>query len=452
MKRQYSIRSAVFSFFSRQRRSLAGLGPFLALESGQCLSALGTAMTSFALVIWSYQQQGSALSSALLSVCSYAPYVLLSLFAGALSDRWDKRRTMLVCDALAALGTLTALFLLQSGKLALWHLYALNAFGGLMNAFQSPASTAAASLLAPREQYQRVAAVQSFSNSLIAILSPALATALLAFGGLRLVMLADLSTFAAAFLSLLLFIRIPKLPESGEKQDLRGSIQSGLRWLWRHRGILDLILFLSAINLTASMYNAALPAMALSRPGGSQTVLGLINTCAGLANVAGSVLVFLAPQPKSRVRAVCNALLFSMGTENLLLALGRCGPVWYLGATLGWLAIPTMNANLSALLRSHIPVEMQGRVYSARNALQYFTIPLGYLLDGFLVDGVFEPLTASLRPNNLLIRLLGGGKGSGAALLFLLLWLLGLLTCLLFRKDRHIWALESERRDGRDSI
>ena len=51
MKRQYSIRSAVFSFFSRQRRSLAGLGPFLALESGQCLSALGTAMTSFALVI-----------------------------------------------------------------------------------------------------------------------------------------------------------------------------------------------------------------------------------------------------------------------------------------------------------------------------------------------------------------------------------------------------------------
>lgn len=56
MKRQYSIRSAVFSFFSRQRRSLAGLGPFLALESGQCLSALGTAMTSFALVIWSYQQ------------------------------------------------------------------------------------------------------------------------------------------------------------------------------------------------------------------------------------------------------------------------------------------------------------------------------------------------------------------------------------------------------------
>lgn len=448
MKSQHSIRSAVFSFLSRQRRSFAGLGPFLALESGQCLSALGTAMTSFALVVWSYQRHGSALSSALLSVCSYAPYVLLSLFAGALSDRWDKRRTMLVCDALAALGTLTALFLLQSDRLALWHLYGLNAFGGLMNAFQSPASAAAASLLAPREQYQRVGAVQSLSNSLISILSPALATALLAFGGLRLVMLADLATFGVAFLSLLLFIRIPQPPEAEEKQSLRGSVLAGLRWLGKHRGVLDLILFLSAINLTASMYNAALPAMVLSRPGGGQTVLGLINSCAGLANVAGSVIVFLAPQPKNQVRVVCNALLISMGTENLLLALGRCGPVWYLGAVLGWLTIPMMNANMSALLRSHIPVEMQGRVYSARNALQFFTIPLGYLLGGFLVDRVFEPLTASLSPDNILIRLLGGGKGSGAALLFLLLWLLGLLTCLIFRKDKHIWSLVGERRQA----
>lgn len=435
---------AVSAFFARQRQSFAGLGPFLALEITQSFSALGTAMTSFALVVWSYQQHGSALRSALLSVCSYAPYVLLSLFAGALSDRWDKRRTMLCCDALAALGTLTALLLLRTGSLALWHLYALNAFGGLMNAFQSPASATAASLLAPREQYQKVGAVQSFSNSLVSILSPVLATALLAFGGVSLVMLVDLATFGAAFLSLLLLIRIPQSPGSGKEQNLRGAVRSGLRWLWQHPGVLDLILFLAAINLTASMYNAALPAMVLSRPGGGQTVLGLINTCTGLANVAGSLLVLLLPQPKSRVRVICNTLLVSMGTENLLLALGRSGPVWYLGACLGWLVIPLMNANMSALLRSSIPVEMQGRVYSARNALQFFTIPLGYLLGGLLVDRVMEPLMAAQQPGNPLAWLLGTGKGSGAALLFLLLWLLGLFTCLVFRRDRRIWALEQD--------
>lgn len=67
------------------------LGPFLRLWSTQTFSALGSSMTSFALVIWAYEQSGSALSTALLSICSYAPYVRLSIFAGALSDRWNKK-------------------------------------------------------------------------------------------------------------------------------------------------------------------------------------------------------------------------------------------------------------------------------------------------------------------------------------------------------------------------
>ena len=64
------------------------LRPYLLLWSTQSLSGLGSAMTNFALVIWLYQRSGSALETALLSICSYAPYVLTSIFAGALSDRW----------------------------------------------------------------------------------------------------------------------------------------------------------------------------------------------------------------------------------------------------------------------------------------------------------------------------------------------------------------------------
>ena len=75
---------------------------YLILWATQALSALGSAMTNFALILWSYRETGSALSTAMLPICSYAPYVALSVFAGALSDRWDKRRTMLVCDSVAA--------------------------------------------------------------------------------------------------------------------------------------------------------------------------------------------------------------------------------------------------------------------------------------------------------------------------------------------------------------
>ena len=182
---------------------LAGLKTFLIVWSTQNLSTLGSAMTSFALVVWSYQQQGSALTTALLSVCSYVPYVALSIFAGSLGDRWDKRRTMAMCDTFAALTTLAVLALLKTGQLALWHLYLLNALNGLMNAVQYPVSEVVVTLLTPKDQVQRVSGLLSLSQSLTTLLSPVLATALLGLLGLEAVIVFDLATCAAAVGTLL---------------------------------------------------------------------------------------------------------------------------------------------------------------------------------------------------------------------------------------------------------
>lgn len=421
---------------------LRDLRAFLLLWSTQALSELGSAMTGFALVIWSYQQRGSALTTALLSICSYTPYVLLSIFAGALSDRWDKRRTLLVSDSLAALCTAAVALLLWSGRLEIGHLYAVNALNGLMNTVQQPASDVAVSLLTPPGQYQRAGGLRALSNALVTMLAPLAGAALLAFGGLGAVLAFDLGTFAAAFLTLLLGIRIPEPERAARPEPVLRSARQGIAYLRRNRGILDLILFLALINLTASVFNAALPALLLSRPNGGEAVLGLVNALAGLATLAGSVLVSLAPAPKSRVRVICNALLVTMGTENFLLAFGRAPAVWYLGAVLGWIAIPFLNANMDALLRSTIPIPMQGRVYAARNTLQFFTIPVGYLCGGVLIDRVLEPLLAACPPDSVWTALFGAGKGSGAAALFAVLGLVGVLSCLPLRRDRHIWSLE----------
>ena len=423
--------------------NLKGLKYFLILWSTQGLSALGSAMTSFALVIWSYQQQGSALTTAGLTVCSYAPYVLLSIFAGSLADRWNKKKTMALCDLFAALTTAAVLILLKTGRLEIWHLYGINALNGLMNTIQQPASEVAVTRLTPAEQVQRVAGLRSLSSSLVTLLSPVLAAAALTLLGLEAVIAFDLATCAVAVGSLLL-IQVPEGQAAAEKDDLLQSAREGLEWLGQNRGVLDMILFLAAINLIASIYNAALPAMVLSRSGGGERSLGILQTFTGMANLAGSLLVTLLPAPKSRVRVICNSLLFSMSTENLMLALGRRAGIWYTGAVLGWLFIPVMNTNLDALLRLHIPVELQGRVYAARNTLQFFTIPVGYLLGGWLVDKVCEPYMAALAAESALVRLLGSGKGSGAALLFLMIAAAGVLVCLIFRRDRNLWRLEEE--------
>ena len=415
---------------------------YLILWLTQMLSGLGSGMTGYALVIWSYGQEGSALKTALLMVCSYAPYVLCSIFAGALSDRWDKKKTMLVCDALAAVSTVIVWALIKTDSLRIWHLYVVNVFAGLMNTVQQPASEVATTALLPEEYYQRVGGLSYLSSSVNGILKPILATAFLGLFGLDAVLTFDLITFVVAFMALLLFIHIPETPKSDAPASLIEEAKQGLSWLRQHAGVLHLMLFLAAINLVASMYDAAFPAMMLSREGGSEQVMGTVNAVIGLSTLVGSLVATAMKPPKSRVKVIMGTLFVSMCTENLLLALGRSGWVWCVGGFLGWFFIPLMNANLNAIMRLQIPIELQGRVYAARNSLQFFTIPVGFFLGGALVDYAFEPLMAAQPMTSLLTRLFGMGKGSGAACFFLVLWVLGIAVCLMFRRDRAIWTLE----------
>lgn len=416
---------------------------FLLLWITQAFSGLGSGMTSYALVIWSYTEKGSALATSMLMICSYAPYVLLSIFAGALSDKWNKKATMLVCDTAAALTTVVMLVLLHFDALEIWHLYVINAVNGLMNTVQQPASEVAVTRILPEKYYQKVGGLKYFSNSLNTILKPIIATAILGIAGMGAIVAFDLLSFGVAFAALAFAIKIPEDRKETQRQDkLLASVKEGIGYLTKERGIFDLILFLASINLVASIYEAAFPAMLLSREGGSEWVLGLVNAVIGVTTLLGSILASFVKTPRSRVRVICNCLLFSMSFENFILALGRTPFIWCIGGFLGWIAIPLMSTNLEAIMRLRVPVDMQGRVYAVRNSLQFFTIPIGYFLGGFLVDKVFEPVMAAQKAGSVLIRLFGEGKGSGAALLFFVIAFAGIGVCLYFRRDKHIWELE----------
>ena len=93
-----------------------------------------------------------------------------------------------------------------------------------------------------------------------------------------------------------------------------------------------------------------------------------------------------------------------------------------------------MSANLDVILRTSIPLELQGRVYACRNTFQFFTIPIGLFLGGFMVDRVCEPFMASHAYSKVLTVLFGEGKGSGAAVMMFLLGVAGIAHCLFFRR------------------
>ena len=408
------------------------LKTFIILWSTQSLSQLGSAMTNFALTLWLYEQTGSALKTALLSICSYAPYVCMSIFAGAFSDRWDKKKVMLLSDAFAACCTVTVLVLLKHDLLMPWHMYLLNGVNGLMNTLQQPASDVAMTLITPKKHYQRTSGLRSFSNSLVTILNPILATSLFALAGIEAVIYVDLLTFGVAFITLLLFIRIPSISNEVIGESFTSAVKAGLDYLNKNRLILVLILFLAGINLVASAFNAVLPALILPRENGGETVLGIVTSSAGIATLVGSVVVAMLPAPKNRIRVIYITMLISMSIENFMLAFSRTPFLWCLGQVIGWLLVPVMNANLDVILRSTIPVKMQGRVYSCRNTLQFFTIPIGYFMGGYMVDEIFEPVMRRISAGSALTRIFGSGKGSGAAMTMFILGIMGTLVCLGF--------------------
>ena len=414
---------------------------FLILWFTQMLSGLGSAMTAFALVIWSYSFEGSALKTALLMVCSYTPYVLFSIFAGAISDKWNKKKILLASDTLSAVTTVIVLVLIKTDALRLYHLYILNAVSGLMNTIQQPASEVVTTLILPKQHYQRVGSLRYLSSSLSSILTPILAAAVMGLFGMEWVIAFDLFTFVIAFFVLLFLIPVPEIGQDDRKREtFLESAKTGLAFLKKEKGVFALMLFLACINFVASMYNAAFPAMVLSRA--TETEMGAVNAITGATTLIGSIMASFMKTPKSRIRAIWLCLMASMCTENLLIAVGRNVYVWCIGAFLGWIFIPLMNSNLDAVMRLRIPSDIQGRVFAARNSFQFFTIPLGYLLGGALVDYVFEPFMAKYGHFPILQMLFETGKGSGAKLFFFVLWVLGIVVCLAFRKNRHICKLE----------
>ena len=407
------------------------LRDFYILWSTQSLSQLGSAITAFALTLWLYEKTGSALGTAALRICTYAPYVLMSIFAGALSDKFDKKKTMLVCDLLAAFSTVAVFVLYKVDMLNVWHLYLINAVSGLMNTVQQPASEVAYTLIIPKEYYQKTSGLQSLSRSIITIGNPIIAAAVYGFAGLDAAIAIDLITFAIAFTSLLAFIKIPDIPKDGEeKEGILRLAKEGLKYLKENPMILYVILFMSGVNFIASAFDATLPAYVIPNPRGGNNMLGFVTSFSGIAMVVGSLIVTVLPKPKDRVKVIFLSMLFSLSTENFLLAFSRLPLLWCISQFLGWVFVPVMSANQNVIMRNSIPSKLQGRVYACRNTLQFFTIPIGLVFGGFMVDEVCEPIMSNA--GSIMNFFFGTGKGSGAALMMFILGVLGTLMCIIF--------------------
>ncbi|MBI3159616.1 MAG: MFS transporter [Chloroflexi bacterium] len=395
---------------------------FLIIWFGQVVSLIGSGLTGFALGVWIYQETGRATPFVLVALFNSIPTTLLSPVAGALVDRWSRRKVMIAADIGAAFSTLTLFLLFTSGNLQLWHLYVLAFATSIFDIFQRLAYQTSVTMLVPKEQFGRANALIQTGESFGGILSPILAGALFGLVGIPGIFVIDLATFLFAVGALLLVV-IPqpeRLDTPGEKKPgLWADIRFGLDYLGPRPGLIALGVFIAVLNLLISASTVLSTPMILAFA--TPAILGPLQAASSVGLLLGGAIVSAWGGPKRKILGIASGPLIS--GIGLFLAGLRPNP-WLIGAGMFIFLFPItmVNSSLRAILQTKVPPDLQGRVFSLIFMLARASVPVGNLIAGPLADRLFEPRMAAGGEwaAGWLGRLAGVGPGRGIALLFLI--------------------------------
>jgi len=405
---------------------------FVVVWIGQVVSLLGTAMTTFALTLWTYQVTGKATPLAMVGFFFVVPIVFLGPFVGVLVDRGNRKLLMMLSDLAAALTTVIVLILYATHSLQVWHLYVTATLSGIFQGFQWPSYSAAISLMLPKEQYGRANGMLEMAGSGSRVLAPLLAGALIGPLGLIGVLIIDLISAAVA-IGTLLFVHIPQPPRTEAGLEGQGSLLKetayGFRYIFARPSLLGLQAVFLVGNLFSGLGWAVFAPMILGRTGNNQMILGSVESAGAIGGGIGGLAMSAWGGPRRRVHGVLLGWFCAGLVGDMVLGLGQALPTWAVGAFLGAFFVPIINGSNQAIWQAKVAPDVQGRVFTARQFIAWLVMPVSQLLAGPLVDHVLEPAMAesgSLAP--VFGWLVGTGTGAGIGLLFACTGLLAALT------------------------
>ena len=396
---------------------------FIIVWIGQIISVLASSMTGFGLSIWMYKQTESATAMGLMQVAYIVPFLILSPIAGVMVDRYSRKLMMMVSDLAAVVGTGFLLVMYATGHLQFWHLYITAVLNGLGNTFQWPAYSAAISTMVPKEQYGRANGLMSLMEAGPGILAPMLAGVILAIpniNGMVWILAIDVITFFIA-IGALLIVHVPQPEKTIEGQKESGSIWReaayGFKYIFSRPSLLGLQMVFFAGNLFAGIQWTLLTPMVLARTDQNSLIFGSVQTAGAIGGVAGGLIMSAWGGTKKKVHGVL-AGHFLVGISGMLLGIGTGLPLWIPAIILVNLLVPWINGSNQAIWQAKVAPDVQGRVFSARRLIAWFSNPLTPIIGGTLADFVMEPaMKTSSGLSQAFSWLVGTGPGAGMGLL-----------------------------------
>ncbi|RFU39498.1 MFS transporter [Actinomadura logoneensis] len=358
---------------------------FVLLWVGQTFSEVGTRMTSVAFPLLVLALTGSPARAGLSGFAGTLPYVLFYLPAGALVDRWDRRRVMLCCELgqFAALGSLAAAFALDAVTFP--HILLTAFVSGSCFVFFSVSQRALLPALVPSERLTEALARQETKSRSAALTGSPLGGLLFGLGH-ALPFVADAASYLVS-VATILGIRTrhrPAPPPRETATGLYGEIREGMRWLWHEPFVRMSVALTSAVNLMFQALILTLIVLA-GRLGAGSAGTGLILGCFGVGGLAGALVAPRVPDLLSS-RAVAIGATWVWAATAPLLAVAT-NP-YELAAVIACMAVvgPVWNVVVVGHQYKVVPDHLLGRVKSVALLTSWGSMPLGQLLGGYLLS------------------------------------------------------------------
>ena len=385
-------------------------GKFLLLWTGELISSVGGGLTSFGLGVYIFQLTGSAASMALVTLLGFLPTLFLSVPAGVLADRHDRRLLMMIGDGCSAVGIIFILICMMGGGASLLQICIGVFISAVFSALLEPSFRATITDLLTEEEYSRASGLVSLAGSARYLFSPVIAGFLLAVSDVKLLLIIDICTFFLTVVSTAVVRKGIGTKESEKNEPFIKSIKEGWQVISGRKGVLILVAVTSGITLFMGMFQILAEPLILSFA--DAKTLGTAETICACGMLVSGIVLGIKGIKDHYVRILGISLaasgLFMTGFgifENIV-------PICIFGF-LFFATLPFANNCLDYLIRTSIPADVQGRTWGMIGFLTQIGYVVAYGVSGVAADA--------------LGRIGGRGVGRGAALVVMIA---GICLCL----------------------
>jgi MFS family permease len=352
------------------------------------ISLMGSGMQTIGQAWLVLELTRSPLQLGLVGALQALPVLLFSIFGGVFADRWPKRRVLLVTQTVSMIQALLLWVLIVTGTIQLWHLYVLALLLGLTNSLGRPASQAFVVEMVGREDLPNAIALNSSLSSLARIVGPGIGGIVIAASSVTMLFLLNTLSFLPVIVGLALIkshelhAQALRPTNAGERQRTWQSLREGVDYVWKTPAVLLVILVVGLVLLFGSNFNVVLPLFATDVLHVGAAGFGFLSAATGVGALISALWLAWSNQKPTIRRLLIGMLVFGM--LEVVFAISRIYPLSLVLIAIVGFTEEAFAMQAMTTLQTVAPDHLRGRVMSVCILFFDGSLPLGYLLMGWL--------------------------------------------------------------------